>query len=477
MSETIEGMSSDLDHLIPAIGEATSEERMLRANWLSGLERSPNGFPLQWPELVARQGRSVRIVDVREPEELTGPLGYIPGCDWIPRDRVPTLVERLDRDEKVVLVSRAGERSGPMARELEMRGMRFVASMVGGMVAWRSLGFATIRDPAILRRRDELRTITPPSPVTGPLSIEAVREHIGDPHSVRWAKMASLLLHGRLSCVDGRDETGVIGTPGGDSGELALALTALERVTGKALSRSAIAEILHRRIDTFGRFYLHGDVHAANELIKALRADARFEQALVGVFEPMSWRRFFARPPEDVRELLIEYMAQPPHIGCGHLKLMIQEHARYEARPELVRDLLRSFHRLRWSGAPETELVPLPGGHAEGAVVNVRVHGELRSYTPIPLVSPRGSGTQMFVNHPQVASRLREEMASFLVEQGDLGGAHEGQRDALLQAIGELAGMQMGLTLGRLAKGLPIYDVTFARGGEFTVEQVGVVPS
>lgn len=467
--------SPDHEPRIPAIGEGTPEERMLRANWLSNLERSPNGFPLLWPEFVGRQGRSVRIVDVREPDELVGPLGHIAGCDWIPRERVHTLADRLDRDAKVVLVSRAGERSGPLAHELETRGMRFVASMIGGMVTWRSLGFAISRDHAILARHDVLRDISPVEPRPGPLSIEAVREHIGDAHSVRWAKMASLLLHGRLSCVDGRDETGVIGTPGGDAGELLLALTALERVTGEALRPRDVTELLRRRVDTFGRFYLHGDVHAANELIKAIRADARFDEALEGVFEPMTWRRFFEEPPAAIRELLLEYMVQPAHIGCGHLKLMIQDGVRYGARPELVREVLRSFNRLRWGGAPETEFVPLPGGHAEGAVVNVRVRGDLRSYTPIPLVAPRGPGTQMFVNHPQVASRLRVEMAGFLVEQGDLTHASGERCDALLEEMEAIASAQMALTLGRLARGLPIYDVTFGRHGELTVEHVGAV--
>ncbi|UJR82307.1 rhodanese-like domain-containing protein [Sandaracinus amylolyticus] len=468
--------SGDLDHLVPPIGAAPPEERMLRANWISSLERSPNGFPLLWPEFVARQGRAVRIVDVREPDELVGPLGHIPGCDWIPASRARSLVDRLDRDAKIILVSRAGERSGPLARELEVAGMRFVASMIGGMVAWRSLGFAVSRDSSILARRDELRDAPEVPARPGPLSIDAVREHVGDPLSVRWVKMASLLLHGRLSCVDGRDETGVIGTPGGDSGELLLALHALERVLGRELRPGEVAELLSRRVDTFGRFYMHGDVQAANTMIAALRGDRRFDEAVAGISETMQWRRFFEHPPESVRELLLEYSVQPPHVGCGHLKLMMQEHAQYEARPQLVRDVLRAFHRLRWNGAADVEFVPLPGGHQEGAVVNVRVHDELRSYTPVPLVSPKGMGTQMFVNHPQVVDALRVETASFLCEQGDLVPIDESRREALLAEMSALSQVRMMATLGRLAKGLPIYDLTFDRRGRVSVEHVGHVP-
>lgn len=123
---------SNLDKLLPPIGSVPPAERMLRANWLGAVERSPSGKPLLWPEFVARQGRSVHIVDVREPEELVGPLGHIPGSEWVPPDRVPSLVERLGKDAVVVLVSRAGERSAPLAAKLEELGMPFVGSMVGG---------------------------------------------------------------------------------------------------------------------------------------------------------------------------------------------------------------------------------------------------------------------------------------------------------------------------------------------------------
>ena len=62
----------DLDAILPPIGSVSPAERMLRGNFLSAIERSPSGKPLLWPEFVARQGRSVHIVDVREPEELVG---------------------------------------------------------------------------------------------------------------------------------------------------------------------------------------------------------------------------------------------------------------------------------------------------------------------------------------------------------------------------------------------------------------------
>lgn len=463
------------DDLIPPIGTVSPAERMLRLNWLSALERSPSGSPLVWPELAARQGRSVRIVDVREADELVGPLGHIPGVDWIPRDRVLSLLERLDRDAKVVLVSRAGERSGPLAKELEERGMRFVASMIGGMVSWRYLGYQTSRDPAILARRDQLREMGPSGPGEKPLSSGAVEAHVGDPQSIRWMKLAGLLLHGRQSCVDGRDEMGVIGTPGGDSGELLLALSALEQVTGQRLSPVQVAALFTRRIETLGRFYLHGDIHASNRLIASMREDHRLDTAIEKVREAPEWRRFFAAPPRHVRDIVLEHVLRAEHIGCGHLRLAMQAPDAYGARPELVKEVIRSFFRARWGGATEPEYEVLPGEHQEGAVVNVLVETELRGFTQIPLVSPTANGTQMFVNHPQVSAYHRDELAHFLAMQDDVAAISHEHVEPLVKVMTEIAERQLSATLSRLAKGLPIFDVVFGARGAFHVTPRGHV--
>lgn len=466
---------TDVDDRIPPIGSVSQAERMMRTNWVATLERSPGGAPLVWPEFVARQGRSVRIVDVREADELVGPLGHIPGAEWIPADRARSLVERLDRDAKIILVSRAGERSGPLAKELEKAGLRFVASMIGGMVSWKYLGFATSRDPSVLSRRDALRVEPPPRPIERPLSLTSIETHVGDPTSVRWMKLAALLLHGRLSCVDGRDETGVIGTPGGDAGEFLLALTALEAVTGQKLSPLHVRTLFARRMETFGRFYLHGDVHAANALIKTIRADRRFDSAIGTISEGLEWRKFLMAPPVHVRELLSEYMSDPAHIGCGHLRLAMTMSEAYGARPALVKEILRSFLRARWDGSSDADYTVLPGGHEEGAVVNVRVDEELRSFTQVPLVSPTAGGNQMFVNHPQVAANLRRDLAHFLLRQSDAVDVEPMHFEPLVAEITRLAELQLAATLGKLANGLPIYDVVFGKNGAFHVEPRGVV--
>ena len=461
--------------LIPPIGVLPQAERMFRVNWAANLDRSPSGVPLHEAEFVARQGRGVRIVDVREGEELLGPLGHIPGCDWIPRDRAMSLRERLSPFTPVILVSRGGERAADLAHALEKAGMRMVAALRGGMIGWRALGFASVRDDSLLSRRDVL-VPAPPEQVRepGPLSTPEIESHVGDPRSVRWVKLAAILLHGRQACVDGRDDSSVVGTPGGDAGEFMLGLAAVERVLGRALTRAVVTKLLRRRLDTFGRFYMHTDIGAGNRFIAALRSDSRLTNAIGTTFEALEWRQWLSEPPVEARPALLEHFCEPGHMGCGHLRLMLTNPEQYEVRSALVLDFLRAFFSTRWAGAPEMENVVLPGGHQEGAVVNVRVEGELHAYSWVPLLSPAYAGTQMFVNHPQVSAFLRRELAAFLSEQEDLWGqALDGAE--LLGALEGIAGKQMGATLGHLAKGLPIYDLTFLRDGGKRVEAVGVV--
>jgi hypothetical protein len=109
-------------------------------------------------------------------------------------------------------------------------------------------------------------------------------------------------------------------------------------------------------------------------------------------------------------------------------------------------------------------------------VVNVRLDDEVRPFTKIPLVSPMAGGTQLFVNHPQVASLLRGELVAFLAQQRDLLAVAPGFREALGAAIDRLAGRHLGHTLGTLAAGLPVFDVTFDAQGRVTVAQAGEVP-
>ena len=457
------------------------QERMVKLNWIGNMWRSEGGTPYLAADFIGRLGRGVLLVDIREAEELVGPQGHIPGSQWLPSERVAELPERYPEGTPVVLISRnGGARAIEAARLLECAGMAFVAVMDGGVMAWKKLGFATVRDESVLSRVPAPAT---PAPVptdsrVGPLTRAQIEAHIGDPHSVRWVKMAALLLHGKSSCVDGRDDHGVIGTPGGDAGEFMLALGSIERATRKPFPLECKEEVLRAYLGTLGHFYIHSDTSAGNNLIRAMRGDPRIAPHLPPTTStPQDWRKFMSGPPPELWDLIAEHMATPGNLGCGHLRLMMQNPGRYMVRSELLAAFLRTYLRMRWSGAHELEYVILGGGHQEGAVVNIRLERGVWPFTRVPLISPACGATQMFVNHPQVADFTREQVARFFTTHPDFLPVDEGHFGVLYKDMRRVAAAQLGATLSVLAAGLPIFDVVFRNEREFTVSEVGVVPA
>lgn len=453
--------------------------RLVSVSFAMATHRDVAGVPRVTADFVAEQGQLVRILDVRDEAALCGPLGHIPAVTHVPLDRIGEVPTVLDRTTCIVLVSERGGRAGVAARMLEELGMTRVAAMDGGMVVWKQLGYTTLRDaqsyrkqlvalrPGIGRDGKPLVAVTPGTQLTA----EQISEHVGEATSVRWVKLGAFLLHGKRSCVDGRDSAGVIGTPGGDAGELLLALAAIEKLEDKHFSLADVESVLLHHIDTFGRFYMHSDIGAMNKLIvEGYRKDPRIAPHVTGLDSAADWRNFHMRPPEHLRAAVLEHVVKPEVMGCGHLRFAMTVDS-YQVRPELSRAFLEAFHRLRWSGAPELEWIVLGGAHSEGAVVNITVEGALHSYTRVPLVSPNVGGVQMFVNHPQVTSFLRRELAAALCESR----AATVTESALAAAIEELGAVQGGETLTRLAKGLPLFEIRFDLAGQHTVQQTGVI--
>jgi hypothetical protein len=82
---------------------------------------------------------------------------------------------------------------------------------------------------------------------------------------------------------------------------------------------------------------------------------------------------------------------------------------------------------------------------------------------------------QAFVNHPQVASYLRRQLADFLVIQRDIFPRPPSPLDLQIE-MEHLARLQLKATLGRIAKGLPVFDVVLSPHGLVEVEERGRIP-
>jgi|KBSSwiStaDraftv2_1062776.scaffolds.fasta_scaffold38137_2 rhodanese-related sulfurtransferase len=458
-----------------ATASPTLTERIRQAYFNAHRWRSDGGAPLVSAELVAEMGRRGRILDVRTEEELRGPLGYIPGATWVPAHRIADVATRLPPTAFVVLVSRGGGRARKLAQYLELLGMDFVAALDGGMRDWRNKGFVTRHDTDVLARTvDTLEPNLDDDEVINAratLSRDEVVAHIGDPGAVRWVKVAAMVVSGKLACVDGRDDRGIVGTPGGNAGEFLLALGAIELVTGAEVNPAHVPHILAAYIDASGRFYMHSDSHALRELIARLQSMEAIAH-LLPPDAPDAWRRFTAAPPEAVRPVLLELLGDPHHIGCGHLRRMLLHPERYGVRAELTRAFLRAIWELYWAGSTDIAIPVLSGDHAEEAVVNVVLDdAELSAFSRAPMVSPSTSHGQMFLNTPQVATFLREASISFMLRHPEWVPLRAGQTAEYHDAIAALAARQAAETLGALAQGLPVYEVRFHDEERFTVTQ------
>lgn len=467
------------------LSDLSHPEVLLRENWEASRRFGVDGTPLLPPSFVAEAGARVWIVDIREADELVGSVGHVPGVWCAALPRVGEIASLLTAYTPVVLVCSDGVRSSTAARYLSSLGMTTVAALDGGMVNWRACGYGVSRDSSV-----RARILVKPAPGHGSdnrlltahrdgvhLSRESIEEHLGDPAKVRRVKLAAFLLATKTSCVDGREDRAIIGTPGGDAGEFLLGLAAVEAITGREVDLADVPLLVRAFADTFGGIYMHTDNHALNRLARSLGSDRRLNEAVSSLRTIEDWENFLRHPRSDQRDALLEHLLQPDHIGCGHLKLALTQPDIYQVRPALISAFFEAFYTALWNDAPDITWVVLGGDHAEGAVVLVTLEESLQPFTEIPMVAPSISGVQMFVNHPQVVSYLREQTAHFLANRvAPLLGLDENMELALIDRIPQIGDIQANATLATLAAGLPVFKAHFGRDGAVTVSEAGYIP-
>lgn len=103
------------------------------------------GFRELAPHLAAEHLGELRVIDVREPDEFTGPLGRVPGAELVPLGTVEETARAWNRDVAVLVVCRSGGRSGRAAAILRTLGFRNVFNLTGGMLAWDAHGLPRAR--------------------------------------------------------------------------------------------------------------------------------------------------------------------------------------------------------------------------------------------------------------------------------------------------------------------------------------------
>ena len=135
-------MPKKIDVSVPANSrcgyvEGDPDREPHRSAW-APIEFTPTGIPEVGPEWVASgAGDDVLFVDVRQPAEWTDDVGHIDRARLVPLAQLAATAADWDRGARIVTICRSGGRSGRAAEVLEALGFHRVASMRGGMLAWK----------------------------------------------------------------------------------------------------------------------------------------------------------------------------------------------------------------------------------------------------------------------------------------------------------------------------------------------------
>ena len=87
---------------------------------------------------------SVKIIDVRRPDEWAGEFGHIAEASLMTLDTLPQRISELDKNETIVFVCRSGGRSAQATAFAKTNGFTSVYNMAGGMIAWNERNFEVL---------------------------------------------------------------------------------------------------------------------------------------------------------------------------------------------------------------------------------------------------------------------------------------------------------------------------------------------
>ncbi|NNC21854.1 rhodanese-like domain-containing protein [Corallococcus exiguus] len=98
---------------------------------------TPHPYQDLTPSQLDTLGPEVRRIDVREPDEFTGPLSHLPGAELVPLGTLEAAAASWPREQPLLLICRSGGRSAKAAQALAQRGFKHLYNLAGGMLAVR----------------------------------------------------------------------------------------------------------------------------------------------------------------------------------------------------------------------------------------------------------------------------------------------------------------------------------------------------
>ncbi|MBS1983622.1 MAG: rhodanese-like domain-containing protein [Bdellovibrionales bacterium] len=98
------------------------------------------------PQETLEKAKSVKLIDVRRPDEFVGELGHIDGATLVTLEtELQKTLDTLSKDETYVFVCRSGARSTTASSLAQAKGFTSVYNMQGGMMAWNRAGLPITR--------------------------------------------------------------------------------------------------------------------------------------------------------------------------------------------------------------------------------------------------------------------------------------------------------------------------------------------
>ncbi|RKH71576.1 rhodanese-like domain-containing protein [Corallococcus aberystwythensis] len=98
---------------------------------------TPHPYQDLTPSQLDTLGPEVRRIDVREPDEFTGPLSHLPGAELVPLGTLEAAAASWPREQPLLLICRSGGRSAKAAQALAQCGFKHLYNLAGGMLAVR----------------------------------------------------------------------------------------------------------------------------------------------------------------------------------------------------------------------------------------------------------------------------------------------------------------------------------------------------
>jgi NADPH-dependent 2,4-dienoyl-CoA reductase/sulfur reductase-like enzyme/rhodanese-related sulfurtransferase/TusA-related sulfurtransferase len=111
--------------------------------------RGPNAPPVsqitsdELYEKLKSEDAPAILVDVRTPQEYTGPHGHIKGSKLLPLGELMYNIESLEehKDEEIIVICHSGSRSMMAAQLLAQAGFKDLRNLSGGMMMWNRKGY------------------------------------------------------------------------------------------------------------------------------------------------------------------------------------------------------------------------------------------------------------------------------------------------------------------------------------------------